>query len=459
MTTVEAINPYDNLISNANSRTSAIFAPDYREEPYWWQAAHPEDFKAATDSLEGAKADVLVIGGGITGLVAALTLVRGGADVLVVDSGKIGGGAARMNAGFLGRTLKRSVDWLEDHCGADHAIGIYRELDEALQGIKALTEKEGINCHVRTCGRFIAANSGPHLRNLVADLESTKRKLGFDYLVVDKADQHAELASDRYYGGAVIPDLGSIHPGLYHAGLVARAYSEGVRFQENTEVLGIEDGGGRKSVHTARGTVSASQVIVATNGYTTRNLKWFSRRIVPFRGYIIATEILPSELIDRVLPKRRTYLDTKMNIDFIRPAPDSERILFGGMTGGLRSNATGLVAALHKRMTQILPDLQGVRISRSWTGFCAGTFDFMPHMGSHDGVHFALGYNFAGVPIGTLFGRKLAARILGKGDGASHFDVEKFPTLPFYNGTGLVAPLAMRYFDWHDRMIAKGKGH
>lgn len=434
-----------------------IFASDHREEPYWWMAAPPSPNDTSGSVLSATKADVVVVGGGITGLVAAIHLARGGADVIVADSGLIGGGAARMNAGFLGRTLKRSVAWLEQHVGLDYALKVYRELDEALQGVAAFVETEGIACHRQTCGRLISANSEPHLRDLIKDLEHMKRQLGLDYDVVAKADMATELASDRYVGGVVIPDLGSIHPGLYHAGLVQLARKAGVRLFPMTPVTGIDADGRRKTVRTHRGAISAGHVIVATNGYTPRRLKWFARRVVPFHGYVMATEILPSELIDKVLPKRRTYLDTKMSIDFIRPAPDSERILFGGMTGRLSGTCAAIAPALHRRMVEIMPDLKDVKISRTWTGYCAGTFDFMPHIGLQDGIHYALGYNFAGVPLGTLFGRKLAARILGKGDGSSAFDVEKFPTLPFFNGTGLVAPLAMMYFDLHDRRVAKGK--
>lgn len=445
------------LNHHGRSNLVSIFAPDYREEPYWWMAAPPSG-EDVTASVPGpVKADVAIVGGGITGLTAALFLARGGADVIVVDSGEIGGGAARMNAGFLGRTLKRSIGWLDKHVGSEYAVRVYRELDEALKGIESLVNSEQIECHRRTCGRLISANSEPHLRHLIKDMEEMKHRLGFDYEVVSKSDLHSELASDCYFGGVVVPDLGSIHPGLYHSGLLKRGKEAGVRFLERAAVLTIDSNGGRKSVRTERGEISATQVIVATNGYTPRNLKWFARRLVPFRGFITATEILPSELIDKVLPKRRTYLDTKMGIDFIRSAPDSERILFGGLTGRLNSTSTSLVPALYRRMTSIMPDLEGVKISRSWTGFCAGTFDFMPHMGIHDGIHYALGYNFAGVPLGTHFGRKLASRILGKGGGSSAFDIEKFPTLPLFNGTGLVAPLAMQYFNLHDRWITKGK--
>ncbi|PWJ93799.1 MULTISPECIES: FAD-binding oxidoreductase [Mesorhizobium] len=436
---------------------TGLFANDYREEPYWWSAA---PLPSADENNEpaglGGRADVVIVGGGITGLVAAIYLARAGCDVAVVDAQRIGEGAARRNAGFVGRTLKRSVEWLAQKSGREHALKVYRELDAAMRGVQAFVEREGIECHYQTCGRFIAANSTAHFRALIAELEQTRQAVGFDYSVVEKHDVHAEIASDSYHGGAVIPDLGSIHPGLYHAGLVRKALDAGVRLYPLTNVVGIDHTANEKTVRTSRGDIAAPHVIVATNGYTSRDLRWLARRVIPFRGFVIATELLPPETIDKVIPRRRTYLDTRMNIDFIRTAPDSSRILFGGMTGTASPTATPLAGALRDRLVRILPDLKGVRLSRAWTGHCAGTFDFMPHIGTKDGVHFALGYNFAGIPLGTHFGEKLAARILQRGDMSSAFDVEKFPTVPFFNGSPWFVPLAMRYFDWHDDRIAKG---
>ncbi|MEI9415307.1 NAD(P)/FAD-dependent oxidoreductase [Mesorhizobium sp. Cs1321R2N1] len=433
---------------------SDVFAPDFREEPYWWSAA-PLSAAAGPQTVSG-KVDVAIVGGGITGLVAALHLARGGADVIVLDSQEIGEGAARRNAGFVGRTLKRSVSWLAAKHGTEHAVRVYRELDEALAGLGSFIEREKIDCHFKVCGRFIAANSKAHFDALIAELDDTRREVGFEYSVVEKHQVHTELASDRYHGGAVIPDLGSLHPGLYHAGLARKVLDEGVRFAPSTKVLSIDSNRVGKVVKTSRGDLVASHVIVATNGYTSRAFDWLMRRVIPFRGFIVATEILPATMIDRVMPRRRTYLDTKMNIDFLRPAPDSSRILFGGMTGTNSPQATPLAEQLRDRLVQILPDLDGVRLSRAWTGQCAGTFDFMPHIGVKEGVHFALGYNFAGLPLGTHFGEKLAARILQKGDQTSVFDVERFPTMPLYNGSPWFVPLAMRYFDWHDGRIARG---
>jgi glycine/D-amino acid oxidase-like deaminating enzyme len=431
-----------------------LLAPDFREEPYWWLAAPPgQDGDAAGNDLP-RQAEVAIIGGGITGMVAALDLARAGADVVVLDAQGIGEGAARRSAGFLGRTLKRSVEWLARKGGRPYAASVYRELDTALKGVAALVEAEAIDCHHTICGRFVAANSPAHLRALIDDLEATRREVGFPYQVVERHEQHREIASDLYCGGAVIPDLGSIHPGLYHQGLVRRARAAGVRFLPFTAVESIEPGEGPKRITTARGSFQAREVMVATNGYTSRHLGWHVRRVIPFRGFIVATEVLPPGLIERLLPRRRTYLDTRMNIDFIRPAPDSNRILFGGRTGTASDTAAPLAAVLRDRLAAILPDLRDVRLARAWTGLCAGTFDFMPHVGRQDGIHFALGYNFAGIPIGTHFGRLVARRILGRGNAQSVFETARFPTAPFYGGSPWFVPLAMRCFDWHDRRIA-----
>ncbi|RUX23749.1 FAD-binding oxidoreductase [Mesorhizobium sp. M7A.F.Ca.US.011.01.1.1] len=441
----------------AGAAQAGLFADDYLEEPYWWSAAPLPATDENTEPVSlGGRADVVIVGGGITGLVAALHLARSGCDVVVFDSQRIGEGAARRNAGFVGRTLKRSVEWLAERSGREHAVTVYRELDAALRGVQAFVDREGIECHYHTCGRFIAANSKAHFRTLIGELEQTRQAVGFEYSVVEKQDVRTEIASDCYHGGAVIPDLGSIHPGLYHAGLVSKVLEAGVRLHPLTNVVGIDHGASEKTVRTSRGNIVAPHVIVATNGYTSRDLKWLARRVIPFRGFVVATELLPPETIDKVMPRRRTYLDTRMNIDFIRPAPDSSRILFGGMTGTASPTATPLAGALRDRLVRILPDLEGVRLSRAWTGHCAGTFDFMPHIGTKDGMHFALGYNFAGIPLGTHFGEKLAARILQRGNMSSAFDVEKFPTAPFFNGSPWFVPLAMRYFDWHDDRIAKG---
>lgn len=104
---------------------------------------------------------------------------------------------------------------------------------------------------------------------------------------------------------------------------------------------------------------------------------------------------------------------------------------------------------------RVLPDARDLRLSHAWDGYCAGTFDLMPHMGRKGNVHYGVGYNFAGITMGTTFGSKIASRILGEPDQESVFATGNPPTMPFYTGKPWFLGMAMRYFDWHDRQIAR----
>ena len=168
---------------------------------------------------------------------------------------------------------------------------------------------------------------------------------------------------------------------------------------------------------------------------------------------MIATEELPASLVERVLPRDRTYIDDVTNVDFLRRSPDGRRVLFGGKTGS-SGTLPAMAPRLRGELGSILPDLAGVGIGHAWTGRCAATFDLYPHLGRFEGVHYAAGYCFAGVPMGTHFGRLIAERVLGRGAGSSVFADRPFPSLPFYRGDPWFVPLAMRYYDWRD-----GKRH
>jgi glycine/D-amino acid oxidase-like deaminating enzyme len=269
--------------------------------------------------------------------------------------------------------------------------------------------------------------------------------------MIDRAGQQREFASDFYCGGAIIPDHGSFHPGLYHLGLLDRAVSAGVEIHARTPVTGIARAGDRFAVATGRGTVGARNVLVAANGYVDKAVPWFRRRLVPFHGYIVATEPLPRERIERILPNARTVIEFTHNIFFMRRSPDGERLLFGGYTGGPVPSLAAMATRLHAALLRILPDLAGVRLSHAWTGRCAATFDLYPHIGVHDGVHYALGYCFAGVPMGSWMGMKAALKITGAADAGTSFDSLPFRTAPFYTGNPWFVPLVMKYYDWQDR--------
>jgi glycine/D-amino acid oxidase-like deaminating enzyme len=396
--------------------------------------------------------DVVVIGSGVTGISAALPLARAGRHVIVLDSGELGSGASRRNLGVLNRRPKASMAELKKHFGEDFALDLYREQYEALQSTIRLIREEDIDCHLNPCGRYIAATSQAAYAAIEKDLGVTKAALGWDYRMVPKAEQHKETGAAHYSGGAVLPDVASFHPGLYHQGLLERTLQAGAIVQSGCEVTALRSAGGFHDVVTKRGTIRARDVVVATNGYTPRWLGWFSRRVVPFTGYIAATEILPEELIEKALPGHKPVLDSHFDMNAIRRAPDSARLLVCGRTGSGMTDVNQVAATLSNILATFHPELRGLKFHRVWSGNCAGTFDMKAHIGRRDdGIYYAMGYNFGGMPIGGYFGRKIASKILGKSDEKTVFEQLHFKTMPLYNGNPWFVPLAMRYFNWKDR--------
>lgn len=419
------------------------------EAPWWWAAAPPPSHEVPPP-LPG-HVDVAIVGAGLTGLNAALTLCRAGRGVALIEAGAALSGASSRNAGFVGRTLKHGFATLLARFGEEKALAIYREAQAAFERVAEIVATEQIACHFHARGRLIAAHSARQYDELAHELELKQRHLGDAYHMMPREEARREIASDAYFGAALIPDLGALHPGLYAEGLLQRARAAGALVVPRTRVSGLRSDRDGVVIATDRGFLRARHVLVATNGYTGSATPWLARRVVPFDAYMIATEALPRETLDRVLPGDRTYIDSNHNIDYLRRSPDGDRILFGGRTGTRAPSLKAMAARLRASLARILPDMEGVRLARAWSGRCAASFDLYPHVGERHGIHYALGYCFAGVPMGSWLGHKAALRILGRRDAATAFDDLGFPTLPFYSGRPWFVPWLAAWYDWRDR--------
>ena len=417
-------------------------------DPYWWRAAPREQAPAEAPPR---RTDVAIVGSGITGLVAGLHLARGGRQVTVFEAHEPGHGASTRNAGYVGRTLKHGFgDLLASH-GLAFATRIYGELMEAFLAVKETVECEKIECHYRQQGRLLLATSSAMYEALAREFSLRARHLGEPFTMVSRSQQAREIATGHYFGGARIDDHAGLHPGLYHQGLLDAARTAGVAVAAWTPVSGIARDGDGFVVDTSRGSVAACDVIIATNGYSGDASPWLRRRVIPFEAYQTVSQELDPDHIRQLLPGDRTCIDWNFNVDWIRRAPgEPSRIVFGGLTGGRNQNLRIMAERLHRRLVRIFPELSHLRFDHVWTGKCGGTFDLFPHIGSHDGIHYAVGYCFAGVPMGTLFGRKLARRILGQKGGDSAFD-RAMPSSPFYWGNPWFVPHAIGWMSRHDR--------
>jgi len=425
-----------------------IFSADFKEQPYWWDAA-PR--RQSPQQPLPAYVDVAIVGSGHTGLSAALTLARAGRSVALFDSGDPGEGASTRNAGYVGRSLKHSFASIMEHDGLERAKNVFHDMRAAFDYVFKLVQTEQIDCKLRQPGRFIAALDQSQYDSMAKEYGLREKHLGDVFEMVPRARLTGETGAQGYVGGAAIPDHGCFHPGLYHQGLQDRAIAAGVEIHGHTPVTGFQRDGEDLVVMTGRGAVRARDAIVATNGYVDESLPWFRRRVVPFHGYMIATEPVPPAVMDRISPQRRPFIEYTHDIFFMRPSPDETRILFGGFTGGPVADLKAKAARLHQALRRMVPDLAAVRLSHAWTGKCAASFDLYPHIGRNDGVHYAMGYCFAGVPMGTWMGSKVALKLMGDKQGATSFDDLPLRRPFWYSGNPWFVPLYMKYLDWQDR--------
>ncbi|MEM9499051.1 MAG: FAD-binding oxidoreductase, partial [Pseudomonadota bacterium] len=279
---------------------------------------------------------------------------------------------------------------------------------------------------------------------------------GTESHLVPRQDQRRELGTDAYHGGLVFPDHAALHPARYHAGLMQAATGSGAQIVPRCEVLAIGRDGALFEVTTSRGPVRARDVIVATNGYTGPVSRWWQRRIIPIGSYIIATEPLPETLVDQLFPTDRIASDTCKVVYYYRASPDRRRVVFGGRVSASETDTAASGPKLYQDMCRIFPDLRDYRVSHSWMGTVAYTFDELAHTGVHDGVHYAMGYCGSGVSMASYLGMRLGQKVLGLREGRTAFDDLPFPTRPFYTGKPWFLPPMVAWYRWRDRKQYEG---
>ena len=384
-------------------------------------------------------------------MTAALTLARAGLSVVVFDAMRAGEGASSRNGGICSGNIKFSFSALIDKFGLDQAKAFFAEGIAARTALIKLIEEENINCGFKMAGRFDGANHVRDYDKMDHETDLLNRHLDLGAYMVAQSDQRTELGTDLYKGGRVRPDIGGVQPAEFHQGIYERALSAGVTVIDQTAVTSISRDTDGFTLSTARGSVKAGQCIVATNGYTDEVTDWLRRRIIPIPSQIIATDTLDPNLLDRLMPKRRMVGDTRNLYNYYRPSPDGTRIIFGGRRGADTDNDMQKCMHLYSNLVEIFPELQGVRLTHTWWGYTGYTFDFIPHLRVHDGIHYATGFCGSGVVWAPWLGRKAAYMILGnKQDAQSMFSRKPFPTRPFYNGKPWFLPYVIRWYGLKD---------
>ncbi|HEY7131854.1 MAG TPA: FAD-binding oxidoreductase [Candidatus Limnocylindrales bacterium] len=439
-------------MSTSTRRTASGLNGDYERRPYW-HATMPALPSRRERPLPDT-ADVVVIGGGYTGINAARILARSGAAVTLIEAEGLGFGGSTRNGGIVHPGYKWGPQELVDRYGEETGRALFRETLDAYDLVKRLIADEAIDCEFRECGYLDLAWSPAHADELQASVE-TLRRFGIETTFVPKADLATEIGSTFYHGGLVFPPSGLLHPGKYFAGLATAADLAGADLHEGVRATTIRrQADGRLVVETSRGAILAKEVVVGTNGYTDGVVPSLRRRIIPIGSYIIATEPLPEELARTISPRGRAFFDTK-NFLYYWHVSEDRRMIFGGRASFLPTNVDRSAAILHKGLLQVHPQLAGYRVDYAWGGNVGFTFDRMPHVGRQGGVTYAMGCCGTGVALMTALGAAVGAW-LGGGPAPALTNL-KFPLVPApYEGRPWFLPFAGEWFRFQDWLARRG---
>jgi gamma-glutamylputrescine oxidase len=391
-------------------------------------------------------ADICVIGGGFTGLSAALHLAEAGARVVLVEAETVAFAASGRNGGQIHSGQRKDQAELETWLGAAHARALWNLAEEAKALLRSLARDRAIDCDLRD-GLVIAAHDAAALRSLEADTQHLRSAYGDTALrMLDRDEITRELGTTLYPGGRFDSGGGHLHPLKFARGLAAAAARAGASLYEHARVRALEQSKDAVTLHMHGHTLRADRVILAADAFTGALVPALAPYIGHVESFIIATAPLPPDLAAQVLPCRAAVADTRHVLDYYRLSAD-DRMLFAGRESywTVPSDVARLV---RPRMLRVFPALAGLPIEYAWSGTVGITRTRMPHFGRlGERVLFAHGYSGHGVALATLGGKVMADAMLGQTERFGTF--ARVPAKTFPGGALLRKPLITAGLLWY----------
>ena len=426
-------------------------------DSYWTHSAPA--FVPARRELP-AQVDVAIVGGGFTGLSAALALAKRGASVAVFEAGeRVAAEASGRNGGHVNNGL--AVDYAEvaAKVGVDKARGWYQAYDAAVDTVARLVREEAIDCDFLRHGKLKLATRP----NQMAALQRSADRLIADGVdpdveILNAARVNAEVQSERFHGGLLYKRSGQMHMGRFAGGLASAAERHGAQIHTGANVQRLQRVGQGQAhrLQTARGSVTANQVLLATGasrhgGYG--SFGWLRRRIVPIGSFIVVTEPLGAERAQALLAGRRTYT-TVANIHHYFRLTADHRLVFGGRARFAISSPQSDAASgeiLRAGLAETFPQLGSVRIDYCWGGLVDMTQDRLPHAGEREGLFYAMGYSGHGTQMSVHMGECMAAVMAGDAN-ANPWRGRDWPAIPGHFGPPWFLPAVGLYYRLKDRL-------
>ena len=427
----------------------------FNQSNYWLTTSSTT---AGTDGPLPARAEVAVIGAGFTGLSAARTLAKRGVKVAVLEANTIGWGASSRNGGMVLTGMKLGVETLARRYGMELTRRMYAASLASIDLVEQLVREENIDCNFSRSGHLEVACKQSHFDSYARAVDVIATEFNHEMRIIQRKDLPAEIGSCIYFGGIVDESSAGLNPARYVFGLASAALRAGASIYESTRVQQIvrssQNGNAAFEVKTTRGTVSVSNILVATSGYTSSATPALQKKVIPIGSFIITTEPLTDSMARELSPRNRMMYDSKHYLYYYRLTPDN-RMLFGGRAAFFpetKNTVRSSADILRHGMIQVFPQLRATNIGHAWGGTLDFCFDTMPHAGQSGGIYYALGYAGHGVAMATYLGSKVAGQICGQCDEIPYAAIP-FPGAPLglYNGRPWFLPFAGAYYkllDW-----------
>lgn len=413
---------------------------------YWNQTAVKyQDVSQLTDSV---RADVTIIGAGITGLRAALELAQQNISVVVLDSHSPGWGASGRTGGQVNPLAHAVPEKIIQQLGPKFGRRMLESYVNSGNELFGLIQEHDLRCDAVQNGWI----RGAHCRSAVKELESMHKgwsEYGLDIRFIEGSELHRLSGSEAYQVATLVDSGGCVQPLSYSRELARVATAAGASIFGQSKVCSVQPQDDKWRVVTEAGQVTSDWVLFCTNGYTDNTLKGLKKTIIPLISVQAVTRPLSDDEYNSILPKGHTLSDTRRVIYYSRK-DNNNRVLFGSL--GMSEQCNGAdTRRLHKGLKTVFPQLTPDDLELYWGGRLAFTPEVLPHL--HEpapGILAGLGYNGRGVAMATVMGRILSERVIGKRPEDLAIPTTQFNAFPFHSFHKVGVYSAIKYFEMRD---------
>ena len=407
-------------------------------------------------ALQGAqRSDVVIIGGGFTGLSAALALAKRGISTVLLEAESIGWGASGRNGGQVIPGLKYDPDELITRYGEERGERMIALSAHNADVVFDLIKQHNIDCDAQQRGWIQPAVTHASLKAIESRARQWQSR-GVEIAWLNQQQCAERLGTSEYLGGWVDPRAGGLNPLAYARGLAQAAHEHGARLHEHTRVTSLTRTEGRWRVTAEGGAeIQAERVLLCTNGYSDALQPKLASSLIAANSYQIATRPLTAEEGSQILPGGEVASDARKLLLYFRRDRDG-RLLMGGRGSFNDPRKPNDFRHLENAIIKLYPQLKDVEIAFRWAGRIAIAQDSLPHVHEpQPGLTVALGYNGRGVAMGSHLG-KLLGENLGEHslEEALPFPITPIKPIPLHGLQRLYVETVVNYYrarDWLER--------